>query len=70
METEVNISLPVLFITPCVYCVNIFQPIYFQYVNVIPNILCPWILLDQLWMMLIEDKLTKLSLTSAEFCNI
>lgn len=53
----------------CVYCVNIFQPIYFQYVNVIPNFLCPWVLLDQLWMMLIEDKLTKLSLTSAEFCN-
>lgn len=47
-----------------------FQPIDFQYADVVPNILCPWMLLDQVWMMLIEGKLTSLSPTSAEPSNI
>jgi len=39
----------------CVYCVNIFPAIYMLYVNVIAIILCPWILLHQMWMVLIEE---------------
>lgn len=49
----------------CVLCERI-PTIYFEYVNVVPDILCPWILLDQEWIMLIEDYLTNLSPTSAE----